>query len=40
VETFRQYKLIIQITNSTVLNKLLSYSRISALGPEGHQERN
>jgi len=36
VDIFRQYKLVIQITNSTVLNKLLYYSQISALGPEGH----
>src|SRR6218665_862043 len=36
VEIFRRYKLVIKITNSTVLNKLQSYSRISALGPEGH----
>src|SRR6218665_1193348 len=37
VEIFRRYK-IIKIINSrpTVLNKLQSYSRISALGPEGH----
>ena len=32
-----RYKLVIKITNSTtVLNKLQSYSRISALGPVGH----
>jgi len=36
VDIFRLYKLVIEITNSTVLNKLQSYSRISALGPEGH----
>jgi len=38
VETFRRYKLVIKIINSTVLNKLQSYrpSRISALGREGH----
>src|SRR6218665_201519 len=36
VEIFRRYKLVIKITNSTVLNKFQSYSRISALGPEGH----
>src|SRR6218665_2532391 len=36
VENFRRYKLAIQITNSPVLNKLQSYSRISAVGPEGH----
>ena len=34
VEIFRRYKLVIKIINSTVLNKLQSYSRISALGPE------
>ena len=28
-----RYKLVIKITNSTVVNKLESYSRISALGP-------
>src|SRR6218665_549220 len=33
---FLRYKLVIKITNSTVLSKLQSYSRISALGPEGH----
>src|SRR6218665_2872927 len=32
---FWRYKLVIQITYSTVLNKLQSYSRILALGPEG-----
>jgi len=36
VEIFRRYKLVIKIINSTVLNKLKSYSRISALGQEGH----
>jgi len=36
VEIFRRYKLVIKIINSTVLNKLPSYSRISAFGPEGH----
>jgi len=36
VEIFWLYKLVIKITNSTVLNKLQSYSRISALGLEGH----
>src|SRR6218665_1273674 len=36
VEIFRRYKFVIKIINSTVLNKLQSYSRISALGPEGH----
>ena len=36
VETFLRYKLVIKITNSTVVNKLQSYSLISALGPEGH----
>src|SRR6218665_1398301 len=36
VEIFRRYKLVIKIINSTVLNKLQSYSRISALVPEGH----
>ena len=38
MEISRRYKLVIKITNSIgiVLNKLLSYSRISALGPEGH----
>jgi len=36
VEIFRRYKLVIKIINSTVLNKLQSYSQISALGPEGH----
>jgi len=36
VEIFRQYKLVISITNSTVLNKLQSYSRISAIGTEDH----
>ena len=37
MDIFRQYKLIlvIKIINSTVLNKLQSYSRISSLGPEG-----
>jgi len=34
MEIFRRYN-----TNSTVLNKLQSYSRISALGPEGHCTR-
>ena len=36
VEIFRRYKFVIKIINSTVLNKLQSYSRISALGPVGH----
>ena len=36
MENFRRYKLVIKIINSTVLNKLQSYSRISALGQEGH----
>src|SRR6218665_1187541 len=36
VEHFRRYKLAIQITNSPILNKLQLYSRISAVGPEGH----
>jgi len=36
VEICRRYSLLIKIINSTVLNKLQSYSRISALGPEGH----
>ena len=36
MEIFRQYKLVIKIINSTVLNKLQSYGRISAVGPEGH----
>src|SRR6218665_3744534 len=36
VEIFWRHKLVIKIINSTVLNKLQSYSRISALGPEGH----
>ena len=41
MENFRRYKLVgysslIKITNSTVLNKLQSDSRISALGPQGH----
>ena len=36
MEIFRRYKLVIKIINSAVLNKLESYSRISALGPEGH----
>ena len=36
MEIFRRYKLVIKILNSTVLNKLKSYSQISALGPEGH----
>ena len=36
MEIFRRYKLVITITNSTVLNKLQSYSRISAVGPESH----
>src|SRR6218665_3239715 len=36
VEFFRRYKFVIKITNSTVLNNLQSYNRISALGPEGH----
>src|SRR6218665_1068924 len=30
------YILVIKIINSTVYNKLLSYIRISALGPDGH----
>ena len=33
MEIFLWYKLVIKITNSTVVNKLQSYSRISALGP-------
>src|SRR6218665_553428 len=33
---FGKNKLEIKITNSTVLNKLQSYTRISALRPEGH----
>jgi len=32
----KAYSLVIKIINSTVLNKLQSYSRISALGPECH----
>ena len=36
MEIIRQYKLVIKIINSTVLNKLQSYGRISALGPDGH----
>jgi len=36
MKIFRRYKLVIKIINSTVLNKLQSYSRISALGPECH----
>jgi len=35
-EYFRRYKLVIKIINSAVLNKLQSYSRISALGPKSH----
>src|SRR6218665_3574659 len=35
-EFFRRYKLVIKIINSTVLNKLQSYSRILALGPKCH----
>src|SRR6218665_3343179 len=35
VEIFLRYKLVIQITKYS-LNKLESYSRISALGPVGH----
>ena len=35
-EIFRRYKLVIKIINSSILNKLQSCSRISALGPEGH----
>jgi len=36
VEIFWRYKLVISITNRTVLNKLQLYSRILALGPDGH----
>jgi len=36
VEILRRYKLVLDNTHSTVLNKLQSNSRISALGPEGH----
>ena len=36
MEIFQRYKLVIKIINSTVLNKLQSYSRISGFGPEGH----
>src|SRR6218665_2349537 len=36
---FPRYRLVIKISNSTVLNKLQSYSRISALSPEGHCAR-
>jgi len=36
MDSFRRYKLVIKIINSIVLNKLQSYSRISALGLEGH----
>ena len=36
MEIFRQCKLVIKIINRTVLNKLQSYSQISALGQEGH----
>jgi len=36
VDICLRYKLAIKIINSTVLNKLESYSRISALGLEGH----
>ena len=36
MEIFLRYKLVIKVTNNTVLNKLQSYSRFSALGPEGH----
>jgi len=36
VEIFWQYKLLIKTINSTVSNKLQSYSRISASGTEGH----
>ena len=36
MDIFQRYKLVIRITNSTVLNKLHSYSRISTLGLEGH----
>jgi len=36
VEIFRQYKLVREITNSTILNKLqLYYSQISVLYHEG-----
>jgi len=35
VDIFRRYKLVIKIIHGTVLNKLQSYNRISALGPEG-----
>ena len=37
MEIFWRYKLVIKIINSTVLNKLQPFSRISALGPEGHR---
>ena len=33
---FRRYKLVMKNINSTVVNKLQPYVRISALGPEGH----
>ena len=36
MEIFLRYKLVTKNINSTVLNKLQSYSRISALGPVGH----
>ena len=36
MDIFRRYELVIKIINSTVFNKLNSYSRISAIGPEGH----
>ena len=36
MEIFWRYKSVTKIINSTVLNKLQSYSRISALGQEGH----
>ena len=36
MENIWGYKLVIKVINSTVLNKLQSYSQISALGPEGH----
>ena len=36
MEIFQRYKLAIKVINSTVLNKLQSYSRISASGLVGH----
>ena len=36
MEIFQRYKLALKIINSTVLNKLQSYSQSSDLGPEDH----